>query len=538
MELDTIELPKKNKLMEAYRQDPQFNHTFFDYEVTAAGYEERAQELMQRTFQREELASVIESYMQPYGISELAAQHIKELSSDALAVIGGQQAGVLTGPLYSVHKAISVILLAREQRHILGKPVVPVFWIAGEDHDINEINHTYIAQDGKAVKRQFKQPSVLKTMASDTVYDQKEMNAYIKKIFKGYGETTYTNKLLKNVLKTADEQQTYTGFFTALMNQLFTDHGLLFLDAAYKPLRQLESAYFSQMIENAADMAGSIYSTEQNLNSLGYDKPIESEEQDANLFYVHETGRVLLKRNGEMFVNEQIGLSFSQQEMHELAKNEPWLLSNNVATRPLMQDLVFPVLAFVGGPGEIAYWSLLKESFHTLGIRMPVVVPRLSITLISRQVQEALKLTNLSIHQVLDHQLPQLETQWLDAQRDDKFDSLIDESRQQLEAQFEKMQAHLKEQDPGLLQVLDKNLQFHEKQFSYLEKMKEQSLLRKHQVQYRRYQILSEQLYPEGSLQERLYSPYFFMNQFGEGFIDELLRQPYCFDGTHQLVYL
>ncbi|WP_301108213.1 bacillithiol biosynthesis cysteine-adding enzyme BshC [Sporosarcina sp.] len=538
MELDTIELPKKNKLMEVYREDPQFIHNFFDYEVTAAGYEERAKELMYRPFQREELAAVIEGYMQPYGISELAAQHIKELSSDALAVVGGQQAGVLTGPLYSVHKAISVILLAREQRSLLGKPVVPVFWIAGEDHDINEINHTYTAQDGKAVKRQFKQPSVLKTTASDTIYDQKEMHAYIKKIFKGYGETTYTNNLLTNVLKIAGEQQTYTEFFTALMNQLFTKHGLLFLDAAYKPLRQLESAYFSQMIENAADMAKSIYSTEQNLNSLGYDKPIESEEQDANLFYVHETGRVLLKRVGEMFVNEQIGLSFSQQEMHELAKNEPWLLSNNVATRPLMQDLVFPVLAFVGGPGEIAYWSLLKESFHKLGIRMPVVVPRLSITLISRQVQEALKLTDLSIRQVLDHQLPQLKKQWLDEQKDGEFDALVNESRQQLEAQFDKMQAHLKEQDPGLLQVLNKNLQFHEQQFSYLEKMKEQSLLRKHQVQYRRYQILSEQLYPEGSLQERLYSPYFFINQFGAGFIDELMRQPYCFDGSHQLVYL
>ncbi|GKV64287.1 MULTISPECIES: bacillithiol biosynthesis cysteine-adding enzyme BshC [Sporosarcina] len=538
MELDTIELPGKNKLMEAYRQDSQFNHRFFDYEITAAGYEERAKELTQRAYQREELAALIESYMKPYGISELAAQHIKELSLDALVVIGGQQAGVLTGPLYSVHKAISVILLAREQRDVLEKPVVPVFWIAGEDHDINEINHTYTAQDGKAVKRQFKQSSILKSMASDTVYDQKEMHAYIKKIFKSYGESAYTNKLLQNVLKTAEEQQSYTGFFTALMNQLFSDHGLLFLDAAYKPLRQLESAYFSQMIENAADMAASIYSTEQDLNSLGYDKPIESEEQDANLFYVHDTGRVLLKRNGEMFVNEQIGLSFSQQEMHELAEKEPWLLSNNVATRPLMQDLVFPVLAFVGGPGEIAYWSLLKESFHKLGIRMPVIVPRISITLISRQVQEALKMSDVTIRQVLDHQLPQLQKQWLDEQKDETFDALIDESREQLHAQFEKMQAHLKEQDQGLLQVLDKNLQFHEKQFSYLKKMKEQSLLRKHQVQYRRYQILSEQLYPEGSLQERLYSPYFFINQFGEGFIDELLRQPYCFDGKHQLVYL
>ncbi|MDV6376806.1 bacillithiol biosynthesis cysteine-adding enzyme BshC [Sporosarcina sp. GW1-11] len=538
MHLDTIELPKKNKLMEAYTRDSLFFHKFFDYEVTTAGYENRAKELAMRSFQREELASVIEQYMQPFEISKLATQHIKELSSDALVVIGGQQAGVLTGPLYSVHKAISVILLARQQRERLGKPVVPVFWIAGEDHDINEINHTYTAKQGKAIKQQFKQPTILKTMASDTIYDQKEMAAYIRKIFKSYGETSYTHKLLHGVLQSVEEQQTYTGFFTSLINKLFAEYGLLLIDAAYQPLRQLESAYFSQMIENAPAMATSIYATEQQLHSMGYGKPIESEKTDANLFYVHDTGRVLLKRSGGMFVNKQAGLSFAEQEMHKIAAERPWHLSNNVATRPLMQDLVFPVLAFVGGPGEIAYWSLLRQAFHTLGINMPVIVPRLSITLVTRQAQEALKRTELTVNQVLEHQLPWVQEKWLNEQRDERFHQMLMETKQQLEVQYEKIQKHLESTDPGMLPMLDKNLQFHTSQFDYLEKKKEQSILLKHQVQNNRYNTLNEQLLPDGSLQERLYSPYFFINQFGEGFIDELLKQPYRFDGSHQLVYL
>lgn len=538
MYLDTIKLPKKNKLMEAYRHDPQFFNRFFEYELTQASYEKRAQELEERSFQREHLAVAIKGYMEPFGVSEIAAQHIEELSKDALVVVGGQQAGVLTGPLYSVHKAVSVILLAQQQREILDKPVVPVFWIAGEDHDINEINHTYTAQAGKAAKRQFKQPTILKTMASDTVYDQKEMTAFIKKIFKSYGETSYTQELLRNVLQTVQNQQTFTNFFTSLINELFTKHGLLLMDAAYKPLRQLESPYFSQMIENSAAMAESIYSTEQQLESFGYAKPIESEQQDANLFYVHDTGRVLLRRKDGKFVNEQSGVTFTQEEMYELAKNEPWLLSNNVATRPIMQDLVFPVLAFVGGPGEIAYWSLLKGAFGIMGIQMPIIVPRLSITLVNRQVQEALKMTDVTIGQVLDYQVPAHQEQWLDQQRDEQFDCLLDETKSQLEAQYEKMHAHLETTDPSLLQLLEKNLQFHNRQFNYLQKKKEQSILLKHHVQYMRYNVLSEQLYPEGSLQERLYSPYFYMNQFGEGLVDELLKQPYTFDGSHQLVYL
>ncbi|PIC75124.1 bacillithiol biosynthesis cysteine-adding enzyme BshC [Sporosarcina sp. P26b] len=538
MYLDTMELPKKNKLMEAYRHDPQFFHTFFDYEVTQAGYENRAEELQGRSFQREQLALAIEHYMEPFGISDLAAQHIQELSNDALVVIGGQQAGILTGPLYSVHKAISVILLAKEQRKALKKPVIPVFWIAGEDHDINEINHTYTAKAGKAAKRQFKQPTILKTMASDTPYDQKEMAAFIRKVFKSYGETTYTRGLLDHVLQTVKQQQTFTGFFTSLMNDLFTKHGLLFMDAAYKPLRQLESPYFSQMIESSEAMARSIYTTEQQLQSHGYSKPIESEESDANIFYVHDTGRILLRRKDGKFVNEQSGISFTEQKMYELAKNEPWLLSNNVATRPIMQDLVFPVLAFVGGPGEIAYWSLLKDAFHIMGIHMPVIVPRLSITLVNRQVQEALELTDITMAQVMDYQLPEHQEQWLEQQRDEPFDRLLDETKSQLEAQYEKLHTHLETTDPSLLQLLQKNLQFHKSQFDYLQKKKEQSILVKHHVQYERYHVISEQLFPEGSLQERLYSPYFYMNQFGEDLIDELLKQSYTFDGSHQLVYL
>ncbi|AXH98617.1 bacillithiol biosynthesis cysteine-adding enzyme BshC [Sporosarcina sp. PTS2304] len=538
MHLDTIDLPKKNKLMESYIHDPEFVHSFFDYEVTAAGYEERAKELATRSFQRRELASVIEQYMQPFGISPLASQHIEELSSDAWVVIGGQQAGIMTGPLYSVHKAITVILIARQQREFFGKAVVPVFWIAGEDHDINEINHTYTAYEGKAMKRQFKQPIILKTMASDTVYDAKEMSTFIRKIFKGYGETSYTQKLMHEVLQSVEQQRTYTGFFTSLINHLFADYGLLLIDAAYQPLRQLESPYFSQMIENSATIAESIYAAEQKLHAHGYAKPIESEEADANLFYVHETGRVLLKRMDGKFVNEQSGISFTETEIHQLAIEQPWLLSNNVATRPLMQDLVFPVLAFVGGPGEIAYWSLLRQAFHTLGIKLPVVAPRLSITLVTRQAQEAMKRTDLSITQVLAHQVPEIQRKWLDDQRDETFIEMIREVKQQLEKQYEEMYKHLYVTDASMLPILEKNLQFHTSQFDYLQKKKEQSTLLKHDVQNSRYNVLNEQLFPDGSLQERLYSPYFFMNQYGDSLIGELLKQPYSFDGSHQVVYL
>ena len=146
-----------------------------------------------------------------------------------------------TGPLYSVHKAISVILLAKQQREKLNIPVVPMFWIAGEDHDIEEINHTYTIVNAEVKKRGYSERSKFKTMASTTVLNQEAIQQFVTTVFKDFGETQYTEQLLNTVLAHANSSSTFTDFFTRLMNDLFKNHGLLLLDATYGPFRQYEN---------------------------------------------------------------------------------------------------------------------------------------------------------------------------------------------------------------------------------------------------------------------------------------------------------
>ena len=183
MELESLALQEKNKVMQSYNNDKEFLHTFFDYENEESSYPDRLKELAGRTFERRQLAETIRSFMEPFGISANATTHIEELAENAVAVVGGQQAGILTGPLYSVHKAISVILLAKRQREKLGVPVVPVFWVAGEDHDLNEINHVYTEMEGRATKHQYRGNFVLKLMASDAEYDKQVMASLVKDSF-------------------------------------------------------------------------------------------------------------------------------------------------------------------------------------------------------------------------------------------------------------------------------------------------------------------------------------------------------------------
>lgn len=538
MELEVVALPEKNKIMQAYSNDLDFLHTFFEYSNDESSYSMRLKDLGERTYKRQELATVIHSFMEPFGLSIQAKQHIEELATDGVAVVGGQQAGLLTGPLYSVHKAITVILLAKRQRASLGVPVVPVFWVAGEDHDLNEINHVNTEQNGHSTKNQYREKFVLKVMASDAIYDKKMMASFIKEMFEKFGETAYTKELLEEVLQAAELESTFTGFFVRLMNGLFKDEGLLFLDSAFKPLREMEKEYFAQLLTESDVIAKAVHAKERRFFEEGYGEPIGAEIDAANLFYVHETGRVLLTRRGDFFVNDSTGSSFSKPELLKIAEEKPWLLSNNVATRPLMQDMVFPVLAFVGGPGEIAYWALLKEAFAHLNMKMPIIVPRMSMTIVTPQVKHLMDEKKFGIANVIAGEVTTAREAFIESLTNEPFDSSIKKTKELLADQYEQLAALMNEENPGLVQLVKKNLQFHVTQLEYLKGKADEALLLKHEVMVRAYSLLEGELLPDGVLQERVYTPFAYLNSYGPTLIDSILSLPLEIDGSHKVIYL
>ncbi len=538
MELELMQLPEQNEIMQSYYNDKSFIHTYFDYENEASSFPERLEELKQRAFNRKGIAQVIRSFMEPFGLSESAVRHLEELADDAVTVVGGQQAGILTGPLYSIHKAITVLLLARQQRSVLDVPVVPIFWVAGEDHDLNEINHVYTETEGRLTKEQIQDQFVLKLMASEAVYDQQEMTIFVKDVFKKFGETSYTGELLAEVLHAVEIEQTFTGFFVRLMNGLFAEEGLLFIDSAYEPLRKLESDYFHMLITKSEAIAAAVSDKERQFALEGFGIPVEAQTDAAHLFYVHSTGRVLLSREDGYFVNESVGIRFTEAELLTIAKEEPWLLSNNVTTRPLMQDLVFPVLAFVGGPGEIAYWALLKEAFHLLEMKMPIIVPRMSLTLVSRRVQKALKEKSFTVADVMAGSVPQAREAFLETIRDDQFETDVNEVQKMLVDEYEKIGNRIGMEEKMLQELLKKNLQFHSLQFDYLRRKAEEVSLHKHEATLRTFNLMEAELLPNGALQERIYTPYMYLNHHGPTLIQDLLQLPLELDGTHKVVFL
>ncbi|MGE7948262.1 bacillithiol biosynthesis cysteine-adding enzyme BshC [Lysinibacillus sp. NPDC093688] len=538
MKLESIQVPIKNRLLADYWSPNTAIHEFFEYEYNDKSFEKRAQYLDQHANDQKELTAIIRQFMEPLGISKKANEHLQQLEQGAVAVVGGQQAGILTGPLYSVHKAISVITLAKEQSVKLQRPVVPVFWIAGEDHDLEEINHTYTVRGVDIKKRAYGERSRRKTMASETRINKESMTQLINTIVKDMGETEFTEMLVKQLVDTLNKSDTFTDFFAQLMNHLFKDEGLLMIDAADFKFRQYESRNFTRIIHKNEEIARVVTEREVELERAGYGKPILATNEAANLFYVEDEERHLLERKNQQFVNLAANIKLSHEEVLKIAEEHPEQLSNNVVTRPLMQEMTLPVLAFVGGPGELAYWATLKDAFSVLGLQMPIFAPRLHITLVTRRVEQLLREYCLDVAEVWDGKVLQLKEQYVADVQDIEAKRQIQTMQRELLEKYDALQLYLEEQHLLLDKILEKNKENHLKQFEYLQQKVEQTVLNKHETTIRKFMTLQNELYPNEGFQERTYSPYQYLNEFGPKLITEMLKQNYSVGNHHYIIYL
>ncbi|KFL44238.1 hypothetical protein CH76_00035 [Lysinibacillus sp. BF-4] len=533
MQITAVTPPLHNQLVEDYWTKGSTLQSFFSYAYEEAAFTERLAYLQNQHYEREQLAAIMRESMSVYPLSATTEQHLTQLANGAFAIVGGQQSGVFTGPLYSVHKAITVIQLARKQSVALGVPVVPVFWIAGEDHDIEEINHTFTYTKDGLHKRKYKDRFIEKTMASTTEVTEEKLQQLIDAVIADYGEQTYTKEVIAQLRAAAKVSTTFTAFFTYLMHGLFNDAGLLWVDAANPKLRKLESAYFIRLIESAPAIAKVVTMQEERLQQAGYGTPIFATTEAANLFYVKNGARHLLTQQDGVFTTGED--TFTKAQLVDIATAHPEQLSNNVVTRPLMQEMVLPVLAFVGGPGELAYWATLKPAFDEMDLQMPIFAPRLHITLVTPHVQKQLQALQLTIEQVFAGEHHKKREAFIASVQPTEVLDTLATTKQALQANYATL---LQQMPEALLTITQKNQELHLRQFDYLQRKVEQDTLIKHEVALAKYAVLDYELLPDGGLQERTYNPYQYIASCGADWINALCQQNLQTSYKHYVVSL
>jgi bacillithiol biosynthesis cysteine-adding enzyme BshC len=542
MIIKSVSLPLANRLAHDYQQGKADALQFFQYHpYRSESYQERIRWLNAHScLHRDRLADGLSHYNTQMGNHPNALAQIDKLrQSDTYVVIGGQQAGVLTGPLYTIYKAIHLIQMARKLQEELQVQVVPVFWIAGEDHDIDEIDHLYwLTDDETAVfKGKIEWNRKGRVSASHLKLEQAACHQFIERFLQDHTETRETTAIRDLMKRTAAESETAADWFARLMAALFGKHGLVLVESSLPFVRELEKPLFQRLIEQNEQIAQLLVESEARIEEAGYQPQLQVDANQANLFIYEGQERLLLERVGERYRTKDRRRSYTRDELLALVDAEPQRFSANVVSRPLMQEHLFPTLAFIGGQAEVAYWAYYRQMFAALGYQLPIVLPRMSVTLIEGAIARQLNQLELPVETVLTR-FSVWKEDWQSQQEPDPLGERFAETKTALEKLYRPLVDEVIERDPGLRELAEKNFDKLLAQVAFLEDRLNRSERRREDVSHTRVKRIEAALLPEGVWQERKRSFFSFANKHGLSLLDRLVQAPFALDGSHQIVYL
>ncbi len=296
------------------------------------------------------------------------------LSQNTFTVATGHQLNIFTGPIYFIYKILHVIKLAEELKNTYPeKKFVPIYWMASEDHDFEEINHTFL------FNRKISWESDFGGAVGKYPFESfSDLKAEVKQFFANYPDSKI-HTLLEKYKGNNLAEATFS-----FVNELFKEYGLVIIDADKRELKMefipiLKEEIESSFSENAVSESNKI------IEQLGFKPQIFA--RPINLFYLSEKSRIRIIKSDNIFQIEGLG-NFTKEEILDLIASNPENFSPNVVLRPVYQETILPNLAYIGGGGEIAYWTQLKGVFDAANIPFPLIQVRNSIQILDKNAQK------------------------------------------------------------------------------------------------------------------------------------------------------
>jgi len=481
---------------------------------------------------RERVVSILERQNRALGASSQTLENIAQFRAGAYAVVTGQQVGLFGGPVFSIYKALSAVKLADEARK-LGISCVPIFWLATEDHDLEEVSQVRIpALDGqleRLVSASETHATVDAPVGSITF--GAEISEAVSHAANLLGECE-TSALLAECYRPGE---TFGTAFAKLFARLFGDLGVILLDGSDAELDEIAAPLYRQAIERAPELNRLLLQRDQELQAGGYHQQVRITNSSSLFFVMREGSRIPVHEvSGQFLIGDE---KRSQEQLAEMVNSVPQSFSPNVLLRPVVQDYVLPTLAYVGGAAEVAYFAQAGVVYQDLLGRVTPILPRFSATLIEPKSQALLEKYQLAFPDVF-HGTEALRegigAHMLPANLQTSFD--------QATAAVERSMAAIRESLTQLDKTLVESANHAESKMLYqitnLQSRAARAELRHSEVVGRHAEALSNSLYPDKTLQEREFAGIYFLAKHGRKLLNDLLGtiHPDCVD--HQLITL
>ena len=502
-----------SKLIQDYLdQKPELN-SFYNHFPTLENFEKQIAE-KQSNFDNANRIPLVETLKKQYQnieISDLTKQNIELLAhQNTFTITTGHQLNLFSGPLYFLYKIISTINLTKELKSKYPTHnFVPIYWMATEDHDFEEIN--YFNFKGKKFRWNKESTGPVGRLSTEGLAEFFEIYSL------ELGSSTNASVLKKLFEEAYLKHENLADATRFLADKLFANYGLVILDADDANLKRA----FIPFIQEELEQQTSFKAVEETISKFG-DYTVQVNPREINLFYIEDDVRErIIFENDKYYVNNT-KISFSKEEISKLLESNPEKFSPNVIMRPLYQEIILPNLCYIGGGGEIAYWLELKSFFDAVNITFPMLLVRNSVLLnTEKQAKKADKL-ELSWADLFTKpaNLVNAITHKLSA-----FPIDLTSQKETLEKQFEYLYELAQQTDKSFTGAVKAQEVKQKKGLENLEKRLLKAQKRKLDNELQRVIDLQCELFPNQSLQERQTNFSEFYLEKGEQLIPLLIQK-------------
>ena len=461
---------------------------------------------------RKVLVDVLKTQYKNLETSKLTTQHIESLKlQNTFTITTGHQLNLFTGPLYFLYKIISTINLTQQLKEKYPEfNFVPIYWMASEDHDFEEIN--YFKFKGKKIQWNSNQTGAVGHFNTEGLED------VFNVISAEFGEGKHAEQLkawFKNAYLSHNNLADATRY---LANKLFGEHGLVILDSDHKDLKRLFIPNIEkEVLEQTAFKT--VSKTNTKLEDLGL--KIQVNPREINFFYIKDNLRERIVFEDDVFKVNNTNITWSKSELLKHINEMSERFSPNVIMRPLYQEVILPNLCYIGGGGELIYWLQLKSNFEAQKVAFPMLLLRNSAVVKTKKQADKLDKLNISNQDLfldrnsfINKKVRQISNIEID----------FSEQIQHLKQQFKALHQLTKETDTSFLGAVNAQEVKQIKGLKHLEKRLLKAQKKKLANQIQRCTALQEQLFPNKSLQERNTNFSELYLEYGDDLIPELMK--------------
>ena len=471
---------------------------------------------------RRAVAAVLERQNREFGAGEKTLSNIERLRQGAAAVVTGQQVGLFGGPTFCILKALTAVIMAEKAG------AVPMFWLATEDHDLEEINTVNFAAGDHLQKFTVNVPHREGAPVGSIAFTD-EITAATQQVEALFGKSEISELLAASYSK----GETFGTAFAKFYTKVFSEMGVVFLNPLDQELHRIAQPVLRAALEKSEEINQALVARNQELEAAGYHAQVKVTPSHTLCFYFEDGARTPIRhQDGEFFIGER---KLAAAALLKETEQCPEQFSANVLLRPLMQDYLLPTLCYIGGPAEAAYFAQIEVVYRKLAGRVTPIIPRIFATLIEPRTAKLLDRYQLSL---ADFFTTQEKARELVAGRalPDSILASFDLAAEHVEKALAVIQGPLEKLDRTLIDAADNAGSKMRYQLQGIRDKAARAEARKNTEVLRHADELITALYPNKDLQEREVGAAYFLLKYGQSVLKQIKTAVRIGCGEHQVI--